>query len=96
MTSQVSLRRCAEKQNLSALTHALLPRNDPVIFLFFRLEVADVVLFKVDVHPVELTVEFVALTFWIIVGYRQRQIAGHVDRFVRREEERNRVPGQLF
>ena len=50
-----------------------------MILLFLRLQVADVVLFEVDAHPVERSAKPIALSFEIVVGDRHRQISAHVE-----------------
>ena len=71
--------------------YSLLPRHDAVILTFLRLQVAEVVIFEVDAHPVELSGELAALTFGMVVRDGHRQVAAHVHRLVQREEERARV-----
>jgi hypothetical protein len=43
---------------------------------------ADVVLFQVDAHPVELAGKLGAFAFGVVIGNRHRQIDAYVERFV--------------
>jgi hypothetical protein len=46
------------------------------------LEVADVVIFEVDAHPVDGTLELVLLAFRIVISDRQGQVAADVQGLV--------------
>ena len=53
-----------------------------MILLFLRFEVADIVIFQVNAHPVENAPKLVLLTFGIVIRDRHGQVAADIQGFI--------------